>query len=160
MELMHELHLRPALSLCPHSKWPPRGRSDCLLSPRGDSDCTDSSVCTSDASTWQVSTDGLTSVHLTSKCWGTCVCMGVYLRAYLWFEVDIVILRETYPDLPVTVAPLNPEMTLSFTCCRCTSWSWVWPRSVCYWPQCCGEPQLRSACHGQTGGQVSEAPRW
>lgn len=66
------------------------------------------------APTWQVSTDGLTSVHLTSKCWGTSVCLGVYLRVYLWFEVDIVILRETHPDLPVTGAPLNPEMTLSF----------------------------------------------
>lgn len=40
--------------------------------------------------------------------------MGLYLRVYLWFEVDIVILSETHPDLPVTGAPLNPEMTLSF----------------------------------------------
>lgn len=148
MEFVHELHLRPALRLYPHSKGFPKGQSDCLVSLKGDSDCTDSSVCTSDASTWQVSTDGLISIHLTSKCRGTCVCLGVYLRVYLWFEVDI--------DLSVTGAPLNPEMTLSFTCCRCTSWSWVWPRSVSYWPPCCGELQLQSACHDQTGGQASE----
>ena len=59
----------------------------------------------------------------------------------------------------MSMCAANPEMTLSFTCCRCTSSSWAWPHSVFYWPRCCGKPQLPSVCHGQTGAPVSEGTR-